>query len=341
MPKVSVLVPIFNVEKYLRECLLSLVNQTLQDIEIICINDGSTDSSLDIINEFALKDERVKIINKENSGYGASMNRGLAIATGEYIGILESDDFTDKKMFEELYNTAKEKSAEIVVSDFYCYWTDSQRIKKANRTSRYKLNKVINVQKFPYLLRNKTTIWSAIYKRDLLQKYDIHFLETPGASYQDTSFRIKTLASANSVVVLRNAYVKYRQDNANSSVKSKGKVFVIPDEYHEIEQFMDKYPEIKKYAIDEVLINKWHGYIWNLGRIDNEFVDGFLELYYQEFKKAYDENILSNYFYRNIGKSKVKLLLENKEEFCYFVRNIKGKSIFKKVMIYIKNGLKK
>lgn len=96
-PKVSLLVPICNVERYLRECLDSAVAQTLKDIEIICINDGSTDSSPDIIREYMERDPRVKMIDKANSGYGDSMNRGLEMACGEYVGILESDDF----MFED------------------------------------------------------------------------------------------------------------------------------------------------------------------------------------------------------------------------------------------------
>ena len=109
MPKISILVPIYNVEKYLRECLDSILNQTLKDIEIICINDGSTDSSLEILNEYSSKDSRVKIINKANSGYGASMNKGLEAASGEYIGIVESDDFIKTTMFEDLYNIAEKK----------------------------------------------------------------------------------------------------------------------------------------------------------------------------------------------------------------------------------------
>ena len=127
IPKVSVLVPICNVEKYLAQCLDSLVNQTLQEIEIICINDGSTDNSLSIIKEFAAKDNRIVIIDKPNSGYGDSMNRGLAIAKGEYIGIVESDDFADVDMFEQLYRFAQLGNIDIVRFHFkyiICHDTD-------------------------------------------------------------------------------------------------------------------------------------------------------------------------------------------------------------------------
>ena len=119
MCKVSILVPIYNVEKYLRQCLESVVNQTLKDIEIICINDGSTDSSPEIIREFASRDSRIKVIDKPNTGYGHSMNQGLKAATGEYIGIVESDDFAELNMFEVLYNTAKSNGAEIVKSNYW------------------------------------------------------------------------------------------------------------------------------------------------------------------------------------------------------------------------------
>ena len=114
MKKISVLVPIYNVEKYLPECLDSLISQTLKDIEIICINDGSTDSSLQIIKRYAKKDSRIIVINKKNSGYGDSMNQGLAKATGEYIAIVESDDYIDEDAWENLYKLAKKHNADIV-----------------------------------------------------------------------------------------------------------------------------------------------------------------------------------------------------------------------------------
>lgn len=125
---VSILVPIYNVERYLEKCLNSLISQTLKNIEIICINDGSTDNSLAIIKKYAQKDSRIVIINKKNTGYGDSMNQGLKRAKGEYIGIVESDDFVDKKMFEVLYNMALQYKADIVKSSFYQYWELPEKI---------------------------------------------------------------------------------------------------------------------------------------------------------------------------------------------------------------------
>lgn len=122
-PKVSIVIPIYNVERYLRQCLDSVVNQTLKDIEIICVDDGSTDSSPDIIKEYVDKDPRVKVITKPNSGYGNSMNRGFDMAEGEYIGIVESDDYADPDMFEKLYEVASANDLDVVKSGFYFYYS--------------------------------------------------------------------------------------------------------------------------------------------------------------------------------------------------------------------------
>lgn len=119
--KVSVLVPCCNVSAFVRECLESIVGQTLKEIEIICINDGSTDNTLDIIQEFAARDSRIRVLDKKNSGYGDSMNKGLEMARGEYIGIVESDDFVEPGMFEKLYSAAKANDLDICRSQYWSY----------------------------------------------------------------------------------------------------------------------------------------------------------------------------------------------------------------------------
>lgn len=112
-PKISVLVPCYNVAHFVAECLMSLKVQTLNDIEVICLNDGSTDNTLALIRETVADDPRFRIVDKPNSGYGATMNLGLKMARGEYIGIVESDDFVEKTMFEKLYSVAVEHELDI------------------------------------------------------------------------------------------------------------------------------------------------------------------------------------------------------------------------------------
>ena len=117
--KISIVVPVYNVEKYLSKCLESLISQTLADIEIICINDGSTDKSLEILENYASKDNRVKIINQENQGVSTARNNGLACANGEYVTFVDSDDWLESNSCEELYNKAIQTNSDIVLFSHY------------------------------------------------------------------------------------------------------------------------------------------------------------------------------------------------------------------------------
>ena len=323
MTKVSILVPIYNVEKYLRECLDSLANQTLKDIEIICINDGSTDSSADIIAEYIAKDNRFKIIDKENSGYGHSMNQGLNAASGEYIGIVESDDFANTNMFEELYKLAKKFDADIAKSDYYCYTTSNNQSRKAGKILPSMTNKVINAQNTSWLLMSHPSIWSAIYKNEFLTNNNIRFLETPGASYQDTGFAFKTMALAEKVVLTSAAYLNYRQDNEASSVNSQKKVYALCDEYESLTEFLDKNPQVKEYTNTYKLAKEFIGYMWNLGRINEKFIDEFIDKFAEKFKTYRDNNELDDKFMREFTKKYDKkllsALLNDKTEFRKYV----------------------
>ena len=135
MPKVSVIIPVYNAEKYLEECLNSVINQTLQDIEIIIVNDGSTDCSGSICDTYAQNDARIKVIHQENYGLGYAFNKGIDAATGEYIGFVEPDDYISSIMYEKLYNCTNLKP-DIVRSDWFLI--KKNNIEKENKYSRYK-----------------------------------------------------------------------------------------------------------------------------------------------------------------------------------------------------------
>lgn len=246
--KLSIVVPCCNVEAYLDECLSSIVNQTFKDIEIICVNDGSKDNTLGIIQSYAAKDSRIKIIDKPNSGYGDSMNKGFAMATGEYIGIVESDDFIEPGMFEKLYETAIEYEADVVKSNFWFYWSNPEKNELHEYFKKEECNKVIRPYEYDNgsLFGRKPSIWSAIYKKTFLDENEIGFLPTPGASFQDTSFTFKVYSSAERMVCLYDAFLHYRQDNENSSVNNADKkAYCICDEYNEIKKFITEHPESK------------------------------------------------------------------------------------------------
>lgn len=280
MPKVSVLVPIFNAEPFLRECLDSAVGQTLGDIEIICINDGSTDESLKIVEEYAARDSRIVIIDKSNSGYGDSMNQGLAKANGEYIGIVESDDRADADMFEKLYELAKDNDADLVKSNYFDYFTSEDKNAISGRLAHIVdpglTGRVLKPQDYPHIFLSRPAIWSGLFRKDFLRTHGIDFLPTPGASFQDTAFQFKTWAMAERAILTSQGFLHYRQDNEASSINNPGKTFCVGDEYEEIKRYLkekDLFEDLK--AIYQVA--RWGGYRWNIQRLAIPLADEFID----------------------------------------------------------------
>lgn len=288
-PNVSIIVPVYNVEKFLSECLESLVNQTMPSIEIVCINDGSTDDSLKILKEYAKVDERIVIINKKNSGYGDSMNRGLEKATGEYVGIVEPDDFVELNTFEKMYGVAKEKNADVVKANFFEYSTKKKDdTYKSNLFLKKDVGEVIDLRERRHIFYQQPSIWSAIYKRQFLKKNKIRFLPSAGASYQDAGFNFKVFATARRVVFMNESFLHYRQDNPNSSVKSEGKVYAVKDEYDEVEKYLGERGLMKEFG-PTLAIVRMGGYIWNMRRLTKKSALEFGEIVkkdYERYKKA-------------------------------------------------------
>lgn len=293
-PKVSVLVPIYNVERYLRQCINSLISQTLQEIEILLLDDGSTDGSARICDEYAAHDTRIRVIHKANSGYGATMNLGLKLARGEYIGIVESDDWAEHDMFESLYTLAKEHNVQVVKSDFWDYTAYHGDVFK-NLLWWIEEEKVINPKYESYIFYAQPCIWTAIYSRAFLTENLICFLETPGASYQDTAFNFKVWATAERVWLTRKPYIHYRIDNVGASVKSGGKVFCIKDEWDEIETFMDRYPKEKKSSAALRTRAKFANFFWNVMRLGGEERKAFQKYFWHEYKQAGKRGELENF----------------------------------------------
>lgn len=296
-PKVSILVPICNVERYLRECLNSLVNQTLREIEIICINDGSTDSSLTIIREYERRDERIVVIDKPNSGYGDSMNKGLELAHGEYIGIVESDDFASLNMFETLYKEAVENDLDVVRSNYYAHRTGEDAscdYLVENLAACGSYDKVFYPIDNPRVFMCQPAIWTSIYKKSMLDKEEVRFLPTPGASFQDTAFYFKAFYAAGRVKLLKDGYLHYRVDNANSSVKNQNKLFCVCDEYAEVWDYAkrdhDKF-QIIKYWIPR---QQYEGYLWNLNRLAPELQQRFYPRYVEEFSRIKQADLIDS-----------------------------------------------
>jgi glycosyltransferase involved in cell wall biosynthesis len=258
-PKVSIIVPIYNVEKYLRQCLDSIVSQTLKDIEIILVDDGSTDNSPAIVDEYAAKDKRIVAIHKPNGGLGHAYNTGVANATGEYIGFVESDDWVEPDMFELLYNAVKKYDADISKAPFYVYDSTAKTtdtLWKLKRGKEVILDLTTNaptgvftIQQLPELAFMHSSLWSYLYRADFVRQ--IPFMEDKGASYQDFPFVFEVLCRAKSIVVVPKPLLHWRLEmNQNNSTQQVGqqvlKMAARNLEGKEILKKHGKYDELKE-----------------------------------------------------------------------------------------------
>lgn len=211
MAKISVIVPVYNSEKYLKECLDSLQNQSLKDIEIIVINDGSTDNSENIIKTY-LDDSRFKYLKQENQGQAVARNKGLEIACGEYISFIDSDDYIDLNMFEELYKASNQKY-DLVVCDFYLTYLNNEE--KKDIYSSILNKKEGKIASKEYLFAGVSP-WNKIYKRTFLKKNNFRFPE--GIIYEDYA-SIPTLALYNpKIYYVKKAFLHYVQSD-NSTMR--------------------------------------------------------------------------------------------------------------------------
>jgi hypothetical protein len=210
---VSVLIPVYNVERFLRQCLDSVLGQTLADIEVIAVDDGSTDGSAAILAEYAARDPRLRVVSKANSGYGDSLNRALDAATGEYVSIVEPDDWCDADMYERMLGLGR--GADVIKTP---YW----RVTSSNTTNErpfncpyrhgHRTSAALAVADFPDLLRYHPSIWSAVYRRRFLGDRQISFQPIPGAGWADNVFLIKTLCQAERIAWLDEPFYHYREE---------------------------------------------------------------------------------------------------------------------------------
>jgi len=225
MIKVSIIIPVYNTEAYIEKNLNCLRNQTLKDIEIIIVNDGSTDKSMEIVNQLAKEDSRIKIINQKNLKQGAARNNGIKIASGEYIGFVDSDDWIDLDYYEKLYNTAKKYNAEIALAT-------NVRIGNGQTKKRIHITKeeyIIDLQKKMDICH----LWkdgcptNKLYKTSFLKQNNLSFPE--GVCCEDKIFTTKSVYYANGIATVPNLYYYYFR-NPNSTVnKSKKKKVKNPD----------------------------------------------------------------------------------------------------------------
>ncbi len=214
--KISVIVPVYNTEKYLRQCLDSILSQTLQELEVICIDDGSTDSSPAILDAFCRKDSRVRILHKENDGLGAARNSGIGMACGDYIGFVDSDDFVAPDMFRSLYLRAKDTGADVVVGNIFLYQDHTKEQKPYRNQELYKALGAcgsFHSSSHPEIVE-WIGGWDRIYRRDFLVKYNLRNPEH--VIYEDALFSFQTSVLSKCMAVCPEAVYYYRKNTGTA-----------------------------------------------------------------------------------------------------------------------------
>lgn len=218
MPKISIIMPSLNVAPYIRECIESVINQTLTDIEILCIDAGSTDGTYEILEEYASRDSRIRLIKSDKKSYGYQINIGMDMAAGEYLGIVETDDCVEPDMYEVLYHTAEEHDLDYAKAGFYTMVTPYQGEAYLLESPVGDTDRVISSLYF----MNKSSspdiyIWNGIYRLSFLREFHIRLNESPGAAFQDCGFRYLVDMNLRRGMFIDRLFYKYRRDNAASS----------------------------------------------------------------------------------------------------------------------------
>lgn len=241
MPKITVIMPSLNVAPYIRQCIESVLNQTFEDIEILAVDAGSVDGTLEILKEYMDIDQRLTIINSDKKSYGRQINMGLELARGKYISIVETDDWIAKDMYENLYSLA-----EIYNLDYAkgrgMFFIDLKNGSKWQTPiwlplSDDKIEKIIAPCDMPRIMEYDVFLWNGIYRRDFLK--NIRFNESDGAAFQDQGFLLQTISTAQRAVYLDKIVYYYRQNNSASSVVDPRGFHFLVGEYDYMRHFLE------------------------------------------------------------------------------------------------------
>ena len=283
---ISIIVPVYNVEKYLEKCINSIINQTYKNLDIILINDGSTDNSGKVCDKFKSKDSRIKVIHKENGGLSDARNAGLKIANGEYIGFVDSDDYIAPDMFETLYNLTQKYNAEISIVSFYeIYNTKTIGVRDSRQLQQ--MNKIEAIKELLLDSKIQSYAWNKLFKKNLFEN-----LKFPtDKNFEDIATTLLLFEKANKIVLFEDPkYYYLRRDDSIVGVRNyktyKDYLDVIYNKYFYLDA---KYQELDLYNAYNYIINM----IW----VYTIIVAFDLDDVYKDFEKQYDlfENLINKY----------------------------------------------
>lgn len=308
--EISVIVPVYNGEKYLRECIESILSQSFRNFELILVNDGSTDNSENICNEYVTNDNRVKVISKPNGGASSARNLGIDNSVGNYIIFCDSDDWIEKEFIEILYRNIKENNCDIVYSGVYrdFYYDDKKIQNEVAGISEEKYIKIENLQEnLEYIMRTMSgpflSPWGKLYKADIIRNNKLYF-DTSMICYEDHDFNLKFLMKCKSLYFSKEIKYHFRGMLGNGGIKKRKKndlVYEISMYHHQINKLLNKLKyneELKEY-------------------IENTFIE--------HYKLVFQKILLEEKNMNRLERNDILIHLCKDEEFCKFIDYNKNK----------------
>ncbi len=320
--KISVLIYVLNDHIHIEKCIRSVMSQSLKELEILLIDGGSTDGTLDIIRKLQKEDARIRLL-ESGAGVGRQFNTGLEAAAGEYIGICESDDYLLPDMYEKQYAAAEQYRVDVLKADVIRFCENKGReyafqfALSADRT-------LYDTPLYPqederFVKMGVNGFWSGLYRRKFLLDHDLRMNETGGASYQDITFSFLTAVYAGRAYVMSDAFYCYRMDNPNSSVNNPKKISLLRVEYQLLKEQLKKRERWETY---KEIYWKWRvgGYFWFYDNLSEEMKAEYLPLFYQEIR---EEMKAESYLGTELS-DKERMLCDTGrksfEEFLYFMK---------------------
>lgn len=348
--KISVVVTCYNIEAYIGKCLDSLINQTLQDIEFIVVDDGSTDKTADIINEFKKKDKRIKtIIFKKNTvgGVGSAANAGLEASTGEYIAFADGDDWYEEDMYQTLYSTAKKTKADLVISNYTVFDQNSNCCINPSDFHKWKDNwtsnrafKGLYIKK--HLLKMNPVPWRKLYKRSLLEDYNIRF-PIGDFFYEDNPFHWKCIINSNKFAFVNKILCYHRVNRQGQTMSATDQSLLTMYQHHDT--IFNWLKDIKQYDIYLEELIEW--LIANTEWISNNISEKYYGLLFEAVRNSILKHnkreivqILNNHMLSYRGRFLVNTAISNKTKlFINAINfNFKGMRLKKAIQAYKEKG---
>lgn len=272
MPKLSVIMPSLNVGNSIRESVSSVLGQTLQDIEILCIDAGSTDGTWEILNELAEADARVHVYHSTLKSYGYQVNQGIRLAKGKYIAVVETDDYIDSGMYKKLYRVAQYYDCDYVKSDYFFYWTqiDKKRffVKRKMFLDDDIYDRVIEPVRYSEVSSSDWYLWNGIYRTNFVLENQIYFHETPGAAFQDIGFLYYTSIYAKRALYLKDAFYRYCIDREESSSNSGKALEYACQEFRALEEEKEVRRNVDNDTLRALYIRMSRSFIYSYPELD-------------------------------------------------------------------------